>query len=633
MIEILKKKHERDDLKSVSKPDIKDPEPEEVIEEDHFLKQKKAHKEEIKVGHVKEEEPVPDSINKEMKKDEEGGFHLKGFLYKKLFKPIEQIKIIGRAGQLLRSQSSVPQDFPKFTTYRSKRLTNLLPKNTLKVKGMIYPLIQPYSYANIKMEDSDVVYNVIEPKMTSKEQKIFDKLKEGMMQVIDVSMHDIKKEEKMIDYLEKNVRDLITEYDFSLNEKEYLKILYYIFRDFVGLNEIEPLLNDPYIEDLGCDGVGVPIYAVHQRYGSLRTNVVFEDEELLKDFVTKLAERCDRYISYAEPLLDGTLPSGSRVQASLASDVTTRGPTFSIRKFRESPFTPVEMIGLNTVSSDMLAYLWYTIESGINVLIAGGVATGKTSILNTLSLFIKQEAKIVSIEDTRELSLPHENWIPGAVRVGFSGTKTGEVTMFDLLRESFRQNPDYLIVGEVRGKEAYIMFQAMSSGHPSISTIHAGSMEDVMKRLTTEPINLSPGLLESLDMVIIMIHARDRGKSARRVKEIVELQSIDSVTGRPRVTKSFIWIPSKDVYEYRGNSWVLHKISIEKGIPMNKIFGEIAKRKAVIEYMVDKNIKNMKEASKIIQTYQNAPEKLEKIIGEYSEDTKNREDENGDTGI
>ena len=231
----------------------------------------------------------------------------------------------------------------------------------------------------------------------------------------------------MLDFLEKSIRQLLDEYGYTLNEHEYMKIMYYIFRDFVGLNEIEPLLRDPYIEDIGLDGIGIPVYIVHQKFGSIRTNIIYKSEEHLREFVTKISERCDRYISYAEPLLDGTLPDGTRIQASLASYVTARGPTFSIRKFREVPFSPIDMLRLGTVSPEMLAYIWFVIENGANIMIAGGVATGKTSMLNSLSLFIPHEANIVSIEDTRELNLMHENWIPGVARAGFTGSGVGEV--------------------------------------------------------------------------------------------------------------------------------------------------------------------------------------------------------------
>lgn len=520
--------------------------------------------------------------------------------------------------KLKRTRGKALSKYPQFTISRNKQLITLPQADEVKAHSVIYPLIEPYAYANIQFdaEESVLTYHVMEPELNDYEHHVISKIKEGLIQVINVSLEDVRKYNEMISFLEENVQKLLAAYDFRLNEQEYLKIMYYIFRDFIGLNELEPLLNDPYIEDVGADGVDIPVYAVHQRYGSLRTNIIYHSEEQLKEFVTKLAERCDRYVSYAEPLLDGSLPDGTRVHASLASDVTTRGPTFSVRKFREAPFTPADMVRLNTASAELLAYLWFVVENGANILIAGGVSTGKTSILNCISLFIPPEAKVVSIEDTRELALPHENWIPGVSRTGFTSTGTGEVTMFDLLRESFRQNPDYLIVGEVRGKEAYVMFQAMASGHPSISTMHAGSVDDVMKRLQTEPINLSPGLLESLDIVIVMVHARERGKSARRVKEVVEIESVDSESGRARVSKAFVWLPSTDSIEYRGDSWVLHKIAAEKGISVQDAVREIARRKKLIAWMAEHNVMVMNDVVTYVNTYYRNPEKIKDILGQ-----------------
>ncbi|MBI3190571.1 type II/IV secretion system ATPase subunit [archaeon] len=449
---------------------------------------------------------------------------LRGSVSKKMKKDAPMTE----TGKFLMTFKKKNNEYPKFRLTPTKTLIRIHPPSEAKIKSLVYPLIKPYAYANIYLDEKDntLVYNLLEPRLTEYEKKILEKLKEGLVQVIDVRLEDIKNNENVIEFLETHVQMLLEEYNLNLNEKEYIKVLYYIYRDFVGFNNIEPLLRDPYIEDIGCDGLNIPIYIVHQKFGSIRTNIIYTNVNELREFVIKLAERCDRYISYAEPLLDGTLKDGARVQATLPSDVTTKGPTFSIRKFRETPYSPTDMMTLNTLSSEMLAYLWFVVENGSNILIVGGVATGKTSILNAISLFIPSPAKIVSIEDTRELNIPHENWIPGVVRVGFTGTNVGEVTMYELLRESFRQNPDYLIVGEIRGKEAYVMFQGMASGHPSIATMHAGSVDDVMKRLQTKPISLSPGLLDSLDIVLVMIHARDKGKSARRMKEIVEIMAL-----------------------------------------------------------------------------------------------------------
>ncbi len=538
---------------------------------------------------------------------------IRGALLKKLIVKEQMPKT--RTGQALYLLKKNGRDL-KFHIQPTRRLVKIPVDPNLIRNGITYPLIEPYAYARIIYDNREdqFIYNIIEPKLNEHEESILKKIKVGFMQMIDVRLEDIEKRETIIDFLEQNVKKLMEALNIKLGAKEYSKIMYYIYRDYVGLNRIEPFFLDPYIEDIGADGVGTPIYIVHQKLGSMKTNVVYNDEQELKDFVTKLAERCDRYISYAEPLLDGTLKNGARVQASLSSDVTTKGPTFSIRKFREAPFSSTDIIRLNTASSEMMAYLWFIVENGSNVLIIGGVATGKTTILNSISVFIPPEAKIVSIEDTRELDLPHENWIPGVSRTGFTGTGTGEVTMFELLRESFRQNPDYLIVGEVRGKEAYVMFQGMASGHPTLSTMHAGSVDDLMKRLQTKPINISAGLVESLDVVIQMVHAREKGKSARRVKEIIEIRDVDKDSGNAITNKVFSWIASQDEFEYRGNSWLLSEISKQKGISMNEIIKDIAKRKTIIEWMSTNNVIKIEDVSKYVSMYHKNPAKFDRIL-------------------
>ncbi|MFH1420388.1 MAG: type II/IV secretion system ATPase subunit [Candidatus Aenigmatarchaeota archaeon] len=469
-----------------------------------------------------------------------------------------------------------------------------------------YALIRPYAYAKVRWDkvSNEFLYEVDEPKLSEEENEILERLKRGLIETINVSTRTLEKKDSIIKFLEERTKQLLDMYEIRLESSSYLKILYYLYRDFVGLNEIEPLMNDDYIEDVSCDGLNIPLYIIHQKLGSVKTNVIFKDNEKLRGFVIKLAEKTDRYISYASPVLDGTLPDGSRVQATLAGDVTTRGPTFSIRKFRETPFTPVDMTNMNTASLDMLAYLWFVVEHGANILIAGGVSTGKTTLLNCLSLFIPPSAKIVSIEDTKEINLPHENWISSVSRPAFGG-KTGEVTMFDLLKGSFRQNPDYLIVGEVRGKEASVMFQGMASGHASISTMHAGSVDDVIKRLETDPINLSPGLLETLDMVIIMVHAKEKGHSARRVKEIMEIESVDWESGEAKTKRISEWHPDTDGFSMKsvGDSYLLKKIATESGISAAVVRQDIESRKKVLEWLSRQRL-GWKEVSSYISMYE-----------------------------
>jgi len=477
--------------------------------------------------------------------------------------------------------------------------------------NITYPLLEPFVYAKIKWDNKkkNLLYEIMEPELSKNDEDILKKLQKNLTEIIDVKMSAIQKRNEAVMYLEKKVKQILAETGMKLAPSKYVSIMYYIIRNFVGINEIEPMMHDPYIEDIGCPGTNTPVYIIHRRFGSIKTNIIYKDAEAFSDFIVKLSERCGRYISYANPLLDGSLPDGSRVQASLAKDVTTKGPTFSIRKFRENPLSPVDMMNMKTASAGLMAYLWFLLQHNVSILICGGVSTGKTTMLNVLSMFIPPEEKIISIEDTREINLPHENWIPSVTRAGFGipvagGKKYGEIDLFDLLKESFRQNPDYVVVGEVRGKEAYVMFQGMNSGHPSLGTIHAGSVDDVIKRLETPPIELSPSLIDALDVMIIMVNAKEKGKSARRVKNIFEIQSVDSHTGRAHTIQTFGWVPSTDEFKKNTNvSEVLRRISFEKGIPYRKITEELEKMERVLLWLKNYKIVQFDEVSRLINLY------------------------------
>ena len=510
----------------------------------------------------------------------------------------------------LRSKIIKPKKYyPKITIKEPRFIVLPRPKDKTKV-DIRYPLLEPFAYAHIKWDTSQktLFYSVEEPTLQPDEEKKLKEIESLLTELIDVKITTLNSL-KAVDYLHKKVRTVLEESDIKVGHKSFVKIMYFILRDFMGLNEIEPLMHDPYLEDLGCPGLDSSIYLVHRVFGPMETNIIYKDFEYLNNFVIKLSERCGRYISYAKPLLGGTLPDGSRVQASLAKDVTTKGPTFSIRKFRKNPYSPIDMLNLKTCSPALMAYLWYAVEHYASMLVCGGVATGKTTFLNSMTMFVPPEDKIVSIEDVREINLPHENWIPSTARVGFGvpevgGTRYGEVTLFDLLKESFRMKPNYTIVGEVRGNEAYVMFQGIASGNPSMGTIHAGSVEDVIKRLGTPPIELSPSLIEALDIIVVMVNAKEKGKSARRVKEIAEIQSVDASTGKALTIKSFAWIPSADDFkDNMANSQLLRRISFETGLPYPKIMEDIQDRKAVLEWMQRHNVVQFDEVCKLINFY------------------------------
>ncbi len=533
-------------------------------------------------------------------------------------------KIKGNLGKK-KKKAKNQLDLPGFQIKEINKIPEFPDFDDISKVDISYPLIEPFAYAHIYWDDKDneIEYQVIEPELSEEDEKILEKISESLIELVDVELSAIQEENTIVEYLENQISKIIHEFGLNVSGDQYTKIMYYIYRDFVGFNEIEPILQDPNIEDISCDGLDLPIYIVHRKFGSIKTNIIYEDVEYLREFIVKMSQRAGRYVSYAEPVLEGSLPDGSRISATLAGDIATKGPTFTIRKFSEKPFSPTEQMQMKTVSLELLAYYWYIVEHGASMLVVGGVATGKTSFMNTICMFIPPEAKIVSIEDTRELKIPNDHWVPTLARTGFgipmpSGEKYGGVSLFDLLKQSFRQNPDYVIVGETRGKEAYVMFQGMSSGHPSMSTFHAGSVDTVIKRLTTPPIELSPTLIESLDIITVMIHAREKGKSARRIKEISEIQSVDPKTGEVKTNTVFKWDPANDIWVKMNESVVVKKLVESKGGTMENAQKEIEERKKILAWLYENEVFNYKDVTHAINRYYKEKKSLMKEIGEFN---------------
>ncbi len=495
----------------------------------------------------------------------------------------------------------------------------------LKTIDVRYPLIEPYAYAVIKWnkKEHSLTYNVLEPPLTQEEEKQLARIKELIIDLLDINLMEVKEPGRVKDYLKEKLDQIIADYDIKMTEATYNKILYYVYRDFLGLGRIEPLMQDENIEDISCDGVNIPIYVFHRKYGSLKTNIVFTDPEELNSFIIKLAQRCGKHISVAEPLMNGALPDGSRVQATFSAgkDIAIRGSTFTIRKFTKDPLTVIDLMNYGTLPATIAAYLWLAIEFRNSILVAGGTATGKTSLLNALCLFLHPEAKIVSIEDTPELRLPHEHWVAKIARPGYGPSERGEVSMFDLLRAALRERPDEIIVGEVRGKEAYVLFQGMATGHPGMATLHAESFEAVVNRLITPPINLSPGLLQHLDIVIILQHAHIKGVDVRRIKELIEIVGVDFRTGNLITNTLFKWVPSQDYYEFSSDrSYIVNRIIEEKGLPEKSVWEEIRRRRDILNWMKEKGIRYYKDVGEIIARYYKDPVSvLEEVYGKRSE--------------
>lgn len=506
---------------------------------------------------------------------------------------------------------------PKTAETAEKPEVNILIKGAGKKPNVfreVYPIQEPYVFAAIVKdpETQKIVYKVVEPTLQNDEEEKLKEIKTLLMEEVDVNLKDIETKAKAENYLKQKAEEMIKKYRIKVQPRAVDKLTYYITRDFTGYGKIDPLMKDHLIEDISADGVNIPIYVWHRVYESLPTNILFKDEEELNSFITRLAYLAGKNISIASPILDASLPDGSRVQLTYGSEVTKRGSTFTIRRFRVDPLTISDLIAFNTVSSEMAAYLWYIIENRASVIVTGGVAAGKTTMLNCLSMFIKPEMKIVSVEDTHELNLPHENWIPSVVRLGFGNEnkRRGSITLFDLLKAAVRQRPDYIIVGEVRGEEAYTLFQAMATGHLGMNTIHAESVEAVINRLESEPMNIPKPLIAMIDVIMVMARTEIEGKPARRVITATEVLELNRETKRIRTEEVFSWNSKEDKFVFSSRSSILEKHMKKLDVSAEDIRLELHRRKTVLEWMVNKKIRHYANVANVIREYYANPNRV-----------------------
>jgi archaeal flagellar protein FlaI len=489
-----------------------------------------------------------------------------------------------------------------------------------RLKNITYPVKEPFQYVNLQERDGEVVYSVFEPQLTKREKAIHKKVITAYDLLVNVGTVLIDTEDRL-KFLEETYKEIIDIYNIKMSPVEYQRILYFIERDYVRLGRADALINDRFIEDISCNGPDNPVYVYHRFFESIRTNVVFGELEL-NNFILRLSQLSGRHISILQPIRDAALPDGSRVNMTLGKEVTKKGSTFTIRKFRAEPISPIEIASLRTASTSMLAYLWLLVEYEQSFLISGGTASGKTTLLNAISMLIRPENKIVSVEDTPEINLAHPNWIQAVTRVGFGeasggsvsgvsglsgiggkGKSTGDITLYDLLIAALRQRPDYIIVGEVRGEEAYTLFQAISVGHAAMGTVHAASMVELLARVESMPMNVPRVLVANLDIVIFLAAIRKGEEKVRRVREIVEILGIDQGTKELITNTVFRWDPITDKVEYLGRSFIVEKLSKSFGIPKEELDQEIVKRQQILDDLKDRGVVNYKEVTEAVRQY------------------------------
>jgi len=479
-----------------------------------------------------------------------------------------------------------------------------------------YPLLEPYSRAAIVEETGGRVrYLLLEPTLTKTDEAWIKQIKDILWDELTMGVKEFKDKKESEEFLKKRVEEAALRYKITVDPFTLAKYQYYITRDFLNFGMIDGLMRDDRIEDISCDGINTPIFAWHREYESMPTNITFKTQDELDNFILKLAYLCNRQISLAQPLLDGTLPDGSRAQLTFGKEVTPKGSTFTIRKFKRSPLTITDLISYNTISPELGAYFWFVIENRHSIMIGGDIGGGKTTMLNTFSLFIRPNLKIVSIEDTQEIRLPHENWQMMVTRMGLGtgGGAIGEegrgaIGMFDLLRSAFRQRPDYIIVGEIRGEEAYALFQAMSTGHLGLTTIHAEHVQGVLHRLTTKPMNIPHTLVENLDAIAIVRRLASEAMPIRRTIQVCEMLGWDEKKNDFKIHEVFHWDAKNDTYEYSGKSYLIEEIARQWGHALEEIQAELEKRKVILNYMVRKGIRTYEDVSAVVMDYFSDPD-------------------------
>ncbi len=476
-----------------------------------------------------------------------------------------------------------------------------------------YPLYEPFSQVVIVQDPKtgEFKYVLDELQLDPMERGIYNRILEMLLAEIESPKGQIKDPRK---FFAQEAKKIVDKYRISLGwlpDVSWYKIIYHAERDLVGFGLIDSLMRDPNIEDISCDGVNRPVYIWHRVFESIETNVQFESDEVLDNMVVKLVHMAGKHVSSAFPIVDASLPGKHRLAVCYRREITPFGTAFTIRKFRDDPYSIIDLINIGTFTEELAAYLWICLENRASIMILGGTAAGKTTALNAMACLIKPGSKIITIEETAELNLSAENWVSLISRqsYGLGGSSVGEVPLFDLVKASMRHRPDMLIVGEIRGQEAYVLFQALATGHGGMATMHAENVDTAVKRLTQKPMEISPAYIPLMNVIISVqrVHLVKNGvkKAYRRILATSE------IVGFENYLKIFQWDPNADVQNpYFENSELLSSIAKRSGITREELLEEMKRRSNVLRWMRQQKIRSYKEVASIIAEYYARPKEF-----------------------
>ena len=493
--------------------------------------------------------------------------------------------------------------------------------------NIMYPVGDPiFIHILRRAGENEVQYIAVEPKMTPRETDLLNSVSDKLIRIAH-TMDTSETTEDIADILVKLMNDIVSVDGKSVSEdknkgffenmlgqfgksdklemtrQEYDKVKYYLIRERVGYGILEPLLRDPYIEDIHCIGVA-RVYTIHKIFELVMTSIVFNTDLQLDKYVFESSERVERPVSEAHPVVDAIMPDGSRVNFLYGREVSLEGSSFTIRKFSKVPISVTQLINWHTFTPELAAYMWLCLENGMSVFICGETASGKTTTLNACCAFIKPVAKIYSVENTPEVTMPHPVWQHLVTRESGKDTDVG---MMDLLVAALRSRPNYIIVGEIREKEGNIAFQAMQTGHPVLSTFHAGDPHKMIQRITNDPINVPIAAVDNLNVILIQQAVYMGRKFVRRVLSVTELIKYYDEIGKVGTGTAFNWVATTDEFAFLGwkNSYILEeKIARMLGYEdVRDIYKELTLRATILQKMIDNNIFNYFDVWEVIKSY------------------------------
>ena len=456
----------------------------------------------------------------------------------------------------------------------------------------------------------DVVpqYNVFKQKYSSEEKLLLSELRENLVDLAISSDESLQvNEDKLLNDIKNFLfAKLANNSQNNTISNEYLdNLARKLFQDLVGYGEIDPLIRDDNLEEIMVIGIDKPVFVYHREYGMMKTNILFKDAGEVMNLIDSIARQINRRIDQESPILDGRLPDGSRVNATIPP-ISADGPSMTIRKFKRDPLTIIDLINSKTISVELAAFFWLCFDGlgvkSANAIISGGTSSGKTTTLNALSSFINPKERIITIEDTLELQIPHEHVIRMETRPP-NVENRGELTMNDLVKNSLRQRPDRIIVGEVRGSEAITLFTALNTGHSGFGTLHSNDARETITRLTNAPMSVPNIMISAIDFIIMQNRIyRSDGVSFRRISEVAEVSGIED--GVIQLNKIFEWDPQSDTIKNVGiTSKTLTEIANVSGNSLNSLYDEIKNREIVLQHMVDWNIRSIRDVSTVLEMY------------------------------